>query len=284
MVHRRSGKVPDHALPQHTDNTLERLRSRLAPAGLDLVVPFSLEWCTGNEQGSSLAASLTGLQDDALGVLIGNSRKLWQPFLAEYKCSEELQASDHPLDTYIENQLLTVMSTDLRGLRWRVCWANGHQATSGQDSPMAMQRLAHLIGFAYYNSTSHLCLHQKFGPWFSMRAVIIFEGLSYGGPCPQQLKCPLSAQNLAYVKMAVRSARTSMDADESRARRPEDASAPPPPQHWQKWAAVREATCPGNPWKFDKRQLEYHYTQSASVLRRAISISRRSLDGHYNTN
>ena len=34
------------------------------------------------------------------------------------------------------------------------------------------------------------------------------------GPCPQQLKCPLSAQNLAYIKMAIRSARTSMDADD----------------------------------------------------------------------
>lgn len=44
---------------------------------------------------------------------------------------------------------------------------------------MAMQKLAHLIGFAYYDSTSHLCLHPKFGPWFSMRAVIVFEGLSY---------------------------------------------------------------------------------------------------------
>lgn len=36
------------------------------------------------------------------------------------------------------------------------------------------------------------------------------------GPCPRQLKCPLSASNLAYIKMAVRSARTSMDADESK--------------------------------------------------------------------
>lgn len=56
-----------------------------------------------------------GLQENALAVLIGNSRKLWQPFLAQYQCNADLQASDHPLDTYIENQLLAVMNTELRG-------------------------------------------------------------------------------------------------------------------------------------------------------------------------
>ena len=50
-----------------------------------------------------------------------------------------------------------------------------------EGGPMAMQRLAHTIGFAYYDTTSHLCLHPKLGPWFSMRAVLVFDGLSYAG-------------------------------------------------------------------------------------------------------
>lgn len=42
MVHRGSGKVPDRA--DSDRKVVERLRSRLAPAGLDLVVPFSVGW------------------------------------------------------------------------------------------------------------------------------------------------------------------------------------------------------------------------------------------------
>ena len=66
-------------------------------------------------------------------------------------------------------------------LRWRLCWAHGDKEAGGQDGPRAMQRLAHMIGFAFYDRTSHLCLHPKFGPWFSMRAVIVFEGVPFTG-------------------------------------------------------------------------------------------------------
>ncbi|KAK9857585.1 hypothetical protein WJX84_000118 [Apatococcus fuscideae] len=285
MVLRKSDKLgvkrkSDHASAnsQHAEFALDRLRSCLAPTGLDLVAPFSLDWCTDPEHPSLAAHLQNGSEGQAMAVLVGNSRKLWQPFLSHWRSSEDLQASENPLDTYIQTELVNVLSTDLKGLRWRICWPD---TMTREGGPMAMQRLAHTIGFAYYDTTSHLCLHPKLGPWFSMRAVLVFDGLSYAGPSPQPPKCPLSAQTLAYIKMAVRSARTSMDAAESQPRSSEDSNGGPTSQHWQKWVAVREATCPGNPWKFDNRQMEYHYTHNTAALRKAIS--RKSFDARITT-
>ena len=50
-----------------------------------------------------------------LAVLIGNSRKLWQPFLTQWRMSKELQAGINPLETYLESQLLSVMNMEMEG-------------------------------------------------------------------------------------------------------------------------------------------------------------------------
>lgn len=53
-----------------------------------------------------------------------------------------------------------------------------------------MMRAAQLSGLAYYSSTTHLCMHPQFGPWFALRAVAVFD---VDGPDPagfSQLPCP----------------------------------------------------------------------------------------------
>ncbi len=55
----------------------------------------------------------------------------------------------------------------------------------------------------------------------------------YAETCPQPLRCPLSAQTQAYIKMAVRSARTSMDADECESHFPDSPCPDPSMPHTQ---------------------------------------------------
>lgn len=53
-----------------------------------------------------------------------------------------------------------------------------------------MMRAAQLSGLAYYSNTTHLCMHPEFGPWFALRAVVVFD---VDGPDPagfSQLPCP----------------------------------------------------------------------------------------------
>ena len=44
---------------------------------------------------------------------------------------------------------------------------------------------------------------------------------------------------------------------------------------WRQWVAVRDAPCPGHPWRYSDAQLRYHYTGDRSALLAALKASQR---------
>ena len=44
-----------------------------------------------------------------------------------------------------------------------------------------LQQMASLAGLIYWDGASGLSLHPKYGSWFALRAVLIFDGLDYTG-------------------------------------------------------------------------------------------------------
>ena len=47
---------------------------------------------------------------------------------------------------------------------------------------------------------------------------------------------------------------------------------------WQRWVAVRDAPCPGHPWRYCPAMLQYHYTGDCACLQgsaRALLGDRR---------
>lgn len=44
-----------------------------------------------------------------------------------------------------------------------------------------LQRMAALAGLTYWDESSGLSLHPKYGSWFALRAVLVFEGIDYTG-------------------------------------------------------------------------------------------------------
>ena len=65
-------------------------------------------------------------------------------------------------------------------LRHRIYWS--HQRTpdlEGGGEHVAFQRMAHAAGLAFLDEDSHLCIHPRFGPWFSLRCCIIFDEIPY---------------------------------------------------------------------------------------------------------
>jgi hypothetical protein len=55
-----------------------------------------------------------------------------------------------------------------------------------------MLRAAQLSGLAYYSSTTHLAMHTRYGPWFALRAVAVFdcEGPDPADSAFDQMTCP----------------------------------------------------------------------------------------------
>lgn len=63
------------------------------------------------------------------------------------------------------------------------CFFGHQQLEGGSGSYVALQRCAQAIGLAHLDAASHLCLHPKYGPWFSLRAVLVFDGVKFNGEC-----------------------------------------------------------------------------------------------------
>ena len=68
----------------------------------------------------------------------------------------------------------------------RIFW--GHrEADAVLGGPcLELQRMAAVAGLSFWDPSSYLSLHPKYGPWFALRAVILFDGVEYTGEAQQQ--------------------------------------------------------------------------------------------------
>ncbi|PSC71268.1 hypothetical protein C2E20_5393 [Micractinium conductrix] len=188
------------------------LSDSLACSGIDVSTPLALKWYNDSipaELGARIPARGAAGQA-ALCVLVGNTRSLWEPFL-EACASEGLLAGDNPLEAYLDGRVGAALAACVPNLRRRIYWS--HRRTDeleggpeGKSEHVAMQRMAHHAGLAYLDESSHLCMHPRFGPWFSLRCVIIFDDIAYDAPKPEEPRNPLPLATQQYVRMALHSA------------------------------------------------------------------------------
>jgi methylmalonic aciduria homocystinuria type C protein len=174
----------------------------------------------------------------ALGVLIGNSRALWLPFLAAWRADTALRAASDPLDRYTETRLSPPV--ERLGVRAAVRWAH-------EPPPrIVMQRLAHLSGLAPL-APMGLNIHPVYGPWIALRAVIVLDAEGPpGGPPAVALPCDACAQACAPAFARARAA---------------------PPDDWRAWLAARDACPLGRAHRYDDAQIAYHYTKDRGRIR-----------------
>ena len=221
------------------------LRARCDEAGLDIVHPFSLAWF--NDGVTPSLRLPDGGRPGALGVLIGNTRRIWPAFTRVLRNDPALLDAEHPLDTYVERAL-----TDAAGLtitaRHVILWA--HRTT---PRPIAIQRIAHASGLAHL-SPSQLSIHPHYGPWWALRAVIVVDT---DGPVDERPRAPdpctaCSKPCLGAFERAL--AATDLG-------RPGDVE-----RQWRPWANVREVCPEGQASRYGEDQLRYHYAKDRSVL------------------
>ena len=201
------------------------MEEALAAAGFDLVLRFDAR-AVAREVGFALLDD----PDRAVGVLIGNTRALWPPFVAARAADPALDASPDPLDRYTEQSIGRVAD--------RAFYV--HRRYAGGFVPM--QRIAVAAGLGTLSKT-HFVIHPVFGPWFALRAIALVDGT----PPPRQI-APRACSCDARCEGALAAALSSTGPDRSVA-----------------WLAVRDACPVGREHRYSDAQIEHHYAHMSRM-------------------
>eukprot|EP00741_Cyanophora_paradoxa_P017857 tig00021035_g17246.t1 len=231
---------------------VKRVRSFCGPAGLDLIVPFDVSWYNAAVR-EDLRLPTYG-RERCLGVLVGNTRALWAPFVEAVRRDPSIAARANPLDEHVAE----LLKRGLEGAGWPA-----HELRLANEvAPgrlVHMQKLAHVSGLAFFDESMYLCVHATHGPWIALRAAIIFDAEGPSGPPPAP-SCPLSEEAREAAKAALQAALAARAAGRG---------------DWRLFVAVREA-CRG-PFdpaaRYCEDQTAYHYSKDRAILLRAAAAA-----------
>ena len=223
-----------------------RFATTAARVGLDLIQPFNVAHYNA---GAPEAERLDDLGHPApLGVLIGNTRRLWPAFTAAYAVDAALAEAEQPLDTYVVTRL-TALLAEATSARTRLVFSH---VTTPRAFPI--QRLAEQVGLAAM-SPCHLAIHPRHGLWFALRAVAVVDvpgpevpTAAAERPC---LGCPAPCLPALKQALLVSGEQPSSEAVA---------------QHAAAWIAVRDACPVGRASRYGEIQLGYHYAPERSRI------------------
>ncbi len=224
---------------------LTALTARLAAAGLDLARPFDVAAYNAQVAGPhDLPPLPTFGRPDACGLLVGNTRALWPPFIAWLDADPTRRALPHPLDAYVTAQVAAAVAT-------LPCAAEPRFAHDAGPRRVAMLRLSALAGLARPGPIP-LAIHPTHGPWFALRAALALDLPAPPAPPPTTHPCdgcPAPCRP-AWT--------TTLAAGHDPAH---------PARAWPAWATARAACPVGAASRYGPNQTRYHYTHDAEALR-----------------
>ncbi|MBA3461868.1 MAG: hypothetical protein H0T46_18045 [Deltaproteobacteria bacterium] len=141
---------------------------RLAERGYDIAHAFDAHAAACEPGWEHLA------RGPRVGILIGNTRALWEPFLA----AANLDEAD-PLDRYTERAIAAAFGDAPAYFT--------HREHGGAFLPFS--RLAVATGLGAL-APSHLVIHPIYGPWLALRAVVLVDGEPPArSPIPKPCTC-----------------------------------------------------------------------------------------------
>jgi methylmalonic aciduria homocystinuria type C protein len=226
-----------------------RVAAAAARVGLDLVQPFNV---AHYNQGAPTAEQLDDLgrsgPGGALGILLGNTRRLWPAFVAACAQDAALANAQQPLDSYVVT-CVTALLAEATSARTQLVFAHVMAPTA-----FPIQRLAARVGLAAL-SPSHLVIHPQHGPWLGLRAVAVVD---VAGPesAPGAVAQPCLACAAPCVPALEHALLVSG----------EPLSSAAIAQHAAAWIAVRDACPVGRGSRYSEAQLAYHYAPARSRI------------------
>ena len=219
----------------------------LDDAGLDLVTFFDATTYNRAIAGHAFLRPLeTFGRDNALALLIGNTRALW-PALRRAIQSDPTALKRDPVDRYVAGCI-------------KACFENfevsKHFYLSHEEGPrlVSMLHAAEVSGLAQ-SGPAHLALHPQYGLWFALRAVVVIDWPWEGATTPAVDHCSsceapcVDALNTAIAKQG------------DTPYRPGDGAT------WRNWVQIREVCPVGQDARYSDAQIRYHYTLDPDTLR-----------------
>lgn len=231
-----------------SSDPVPHLCATLSESGLDLVHPFALRLYNDPVEPARRLEDFA--RNDALGLVIGNSRALWTPFVSALRSDPRWLAGPDPLERWLLEQLHAATTCALAAVSHRVYWAH--------DGPpyLPFQRIAELSGLAT-PGPAQLSIHPTLGPWFALRAVITVDYPAPRRPLPEPVSpcrtceqpcVPALARALQQHPLA-----TLTQKEITRS--------------WREWLAVRDACPVGRAHRYSESQIRYHYCKDVESLR-----------------
>lgn len=214
----------------------KKIIDHLKKTGMDIIEPFPIGWYNEIVTMENQLPSFSNDQD--LGVLLGNTKNFWPLFLKYLEENPKTFELENPFDHFVE--ILLEDSLNQLDIESKIKY--GHI----QDPEfLKIQKLASLIGLAYFSET-RLSIHPQFGPWFSLRAVVVFP-LSYTGKEAHEAKNPCNdCESRCLLVMNKKK------------------------ENWKDWLAVRDSCPLGREYRFNEDQIEYHYTKNKLALKKTL--------------
>ena len=224
------------------------LAAHLAASGFDLVAAGRVgDYHRGLPPGAE-AYRLHGFADDRMLVLVGHSRAVWAPFMAQLAAEPWRRAAANPLDEWTAE----VVAAALQAV---VAPGIASEVFAYHEPPprrVAMQWLAAALGLAS-RGPAGLSAHPLYGPWIAFRAAVVIDvagegpdalddvcARCVGTPCAPALEAALVA---------------TPQCDQAGVR-----------EAWRRWVAVRDACPLGRAARYNEGQLVYHYTGERRAL------------------
>eukprot|EP00035_Acanthoeca_spectabilis_P039241 m.60488 g.60488 ORF g.60488 m.60488 type:complete len:187 (+) comp9507_c0_seq4:224-784(+) len=130
-----------------------------------------------------------GSHPSTLAVLIGNTKQLWGP-LCEHMATAHRddwhneKKCPAPVDAYVEQVVAEALAFPARGGTAEAELADSEGAPSVLEARFShghgkrfvhMQRACAVSGFAHFSPHCFLNVHAVYGPWISLRSVVVLD-------------------------------------------------------------------------------------------------------------
>lgn len=257
-----------------TEGMVSKLTQHCTQRGFDL----SAILCVGDYNRFHQIADkpelrLPGGNDDALAVVIGNTRAMWDAFAMHLSTPEGSAVIEHadPLDEYTKQVIEGALQVVAPSSRCEVVYA--FETVESHGRCCSVHTVGHLCGMAYYDAEhSKFSLHPTYGPWFAFRAVLVFPDIQWAAlkPAhpPAEPACPCPEEELRAVAEGQQQVMSKWGSC-------------PEQESWDGLLRVTDLFTLGAEHRYGDLQARYHYTpdpnERRKILRDAAEAARSAL-------